>query len=135
MVSKSIIFLVKSFLGNFYRNLATFIWSHCRPDTFAVLTVRQYRVCYKQSFLTKMPSKCKKLIAIPKKAFNSVPKVSLHHRVSFAVSNIIRRFSFSTRRVCYRKVFSWKTSSKGTTIAQWIRLCLPSFNPLRNQLN
>ena len=28
-VSKSIIFLVKSFLGNFYRYLAIFIWSHC----------------------------------------------------------------------------------------------------------
>ena len=27
-VSKSIIFLVKSFLGNFYRHLAIFIWSH-----------------------------------------------------------------------------------------------------------
>ena len=27
-VSKSIIFLVKSFLGNFYRHLATFYWSH-----------------------------------------------------------------------------------------------------------
>ena len=29
MVSKSIIFLVISFLGNFYRNLAIFFWSHC----------------------------------------------------------------------------------------------------------
>ena len=27
-VSKSLIFLMKSFLGNFYRNLATFYWSH-----------------------------------------------------------------------------------------------------------
>ena len=27
-VSKSFIFLVKSFLGNFYRHLAIFIWSH-----------------------------------------------------------------------------------------------------------
>ena len=27
-VSKSLIFLVKSFLGNFYRNLVTFYWSH-----------------------------------------------------------------------------------------------------------
>ena len=27
-VSKSIIFLVKSFLGNFYRHLAIFFWSH-----------------------------------------------------------------------------------------------------------
>ena len=26
---KSIIFIVKSFLGNFYRQLAIFIWSHC----------------------------------------------------------------------------------------------------------
>ena len=26
---KSFIFLVKSFLGNFYRHLATFNWSHC----------------------------------------------------------------------------------------------------------
>ena len=28
-MSKSIIFLVKSFLGNFYRHLAIFFWSHC----------------------------------------------------------------------------------------------------------
>ena len=28
-MSKSIIFLVKSFLGKFYRNLAIFFWSHC----------------------------------------------------------------------------------------------------------
>ena len=28
-VSKTLIFLVKSFLGNFYRHLATFYWSHC----------------------------------------------------------------------------------------------------------
>ena len=27
-VSKSIIFLVKSLLGNFYRHLVTFFWSH-----------------------------------------------------------------------------------------------------------
>ena len=27
-VSKPIIFLVKSFLGNFYRHLAIFFWSH-----------------------------------------------------------------------------------------------------------
>ena len=27
-VSKSLIFLMKSFLGNFYRHLATFYWSH-----------------------------------------------------------------------------------------------------------
>ena len=29
-VSKSIIFLVKSFLGNFDRHLAIFFWSHCQ---------------------------------------------------------------------------------------------------------
>ena len=28
-VSKSFIFLVKSFLGNFYRHLGIFLWSHC----------------------------------------------------------------------------------------------------------
>ena len=28
-VSKSFIFLVKSYSGNFYRHLAIFIWSHC----------------------------------------------------------------------------------------------------------
>ena len=28
-VSKPIIFLVKSFLGKFYRHLAIFFWSHC----------------------------------------------------------------------------------------------------------
>ena len=34
MVSKSIIFLVKSFLGNFYRHLAIFIWSHWLAFSF-----------------------------------------------------------------------------------------------------
>ena len=28
-VSKSLFFLVKSFIGNFYRHLAAFYWSHC----------------------------------------------------------------------------------------------------------
>ena len=28
-VSKSLIFLIKSFLGNFYKHLAIFYWSHC----------------------------------------------------------------------------------------------------------
>ena len=32
-VSKPFIFLMKSFLGNFYRHLATFYWSHCRKVT------------------------------------------------------------------------------------------------------
>ena len=32
-VSKSLIFLVKSFLGNFYRHLATFYWSHCSLES------------------------------------------------------------------------------------------------------
>ena len=34
-VSKSIMFLVKSFLGNFYSHLAIFFWSHCWQDEFA----------------------------------------------------------------------------------------------------
>ena len=33
-VSKSFIFLVKSFLGNFYRHKATFYWSHCTYASF-----------------------------------------------------------------------------------------------------
>ena len=33
-VLKSLIFLVESFLGNFYRHLATFYWSHCLHVTF-----------------------------------------------------------------------------------------------------
>ena len=33
-MSKSIIFLVKTFLGIFYRHLAIFIWSHCLVGTF-----------------------------------------------------------------------------------------------------
>ena len=35
-VSKSIIFQVKSFLGNFYRYLATFYWSHCKKGSWLV---------------------------------------------------------------------------------------------------
>ena len=33
-MSKSIIFLVKSLLANFYRHLAIFIWSHCYLPTY-----------------------------------------------------------------------------------------------------
>ena len=33
-MSKSLIFLVKSFLGNFYRHWATFYWSHWFPLIF-----------------------------------------------------------------------------------------------------
>ena len=32
-VSKSIIFVAKQFLGNFYRHLANFFWSHCPIPT------------------------------------------------------------------------------------------------------
>ena len=42
MVSKSFIFLVKSFLGNFYRHLAIFIWSHCRQDSKLLDLWRKY---------------------------------------------------------------------------------------------
>ena len=37
-VPHSFIFLVKSFLGNFYRHLAIFIWSHCLGRTILVRT-------------------------------------------------------------------------------------------------
>ena len=44
-VSKSFIFLVKSFLGNFYRHLATFYWSHwvwgTKKNNFEPLTILQ----------------------------------------------------------------------------------------------
>ena len=36
-VSKSFIFLVKSFLGNFYRHLTTFYWSHWLSPTYLEL--------------------------------------------------------------------------------------------------
>ena len=43
-VSKSFISLVKSFLGNFYKHLAIFIWSHCPCYTaLTVLLVRRSR--------------------------------------------------------------------------------------------
>ena len=38
-VSKSFIFLVKSFLGNFYRHLATFYWSHWVSDLAKISTI------------------------------------------------------------------------------------------------
>ena len=42
-VSKSLIFLVKSFLGNFYRHLATFYWSHwSEPENVNILRKRMY---------------------------------------------------------------------------------------------
>ena len=44
-ISKSFIFLVKSYLGNFYRHLAIFIWSHCPWLTTANQNVLlQFRV-------------------------------------------------------------------------------------------
>ena len=39
-VSKSFIFLVKSFLGNFYRHLAIFIWSQCELFTIKEIDKR-----------------------------------------------------------------------------------------------
>ena len=39
-VSKSFIFLVKSFLGNFYRHLAIFIWSQCELFTIKEMDIR-----------------------------------------------------------------------------------------------
>ena len=33
-ISKSFILLAKSFMGNFYRHLATFYWSHYPQDAF-----------------------------------------------------------------------------------------------------
>ena len=38
-VSKSFIFLVKSFLGNFYRHLAIFFWSNCQCYFVSILTL------------------------------------------------------------------------------------------------
>ena len=40
-VSKTLIFLVNSFLGNFDRHFATFYWSHClsREDQFDQVVV------------------------------------------------------------------------------------------------
>ena len=37
--SKSSIFLVKSFLGNFYRHLVMFFWSHCSSASFFILSL------------------------------------------------------------------------------------------------
>ena len=48
-VSKSFIFLVKSFLGNFYRHLAIFIWSHW------ILTLH-FTTCKISCFIFFLPS-------------------------------------------------------------------------------
>ena len=42
MMSKSLIFLVKSFLVNFYRHLATFYWSHCLSLSFHLSVTYTY---------------------------------------------------------------------------------------------
>ena len=39
--SKTFIFLVKSFLGNFYRHLATFFWSHWTTTTTVIRRLRR----------------------------------------------------------------------------------------------
>ena len=41
-VSKSIMFLVKSYLGNFYSHLAIFFWSHCLPTIITYHNTSQY---------------------------------------------------------------------------------------------
>ena len=41
-VSKSLIFLVRSFLGNFYRHLATIYWSHWTHNITILSSKRQY---------------------------------------------------------------------------------------------
>ena len=41
-LSKSFIFLLKSFLGNFYRHLAIFIWSHCLQVKFQLYDEDRY---------------------------------------------------------------------------------------------
>ena len=56
-MSKSIIFLVKSFLGNFYRHLAIFFWSHwvCNERTFpkADIRLRKLTFCTPSVFYRK----------------------------------------------------------------------------------
>ena len=48
-VSKSILFLVKSFLGNFYRHSVIFFWSHCiLPSVWAFILPRKWY--YKNHF-------------------------------------------------------------------------------------
>ena len=41
-VSKFFIFLVKSFLGNFYRHLAIFFWSHCCCCTLYIVVLYRF---------------------------------------------------------------------------------------------
>ena len=44
-VLKSIIFIVKSFLGNFYRHLAIFIWSHWLVGGYKVIHNEKVLIC------------------------------------------------------------------------------------------
>ena len=51
-LSKSIIFLVKSFLGNFYRHLAIFFWSHCSQAKPGALVIVRERFWKKSTALS-----------------------------------------------------------------------------------
>ena len=60
-VSKSIFFLVKPFLGNFYRHLAIFFWSHwssLSPFTFSFFFVLIFSTFVKQNQQKKFSLLC-----------------------------------------------------------------------------
>ena len=76
-MSKSLIFLVKSFLGNFYRHLAIFFWSHwsTRFKKFWIINFKNIVVDVIKKFLTRV-------VTLP---FNLFSDCLVHSRLPLAI--------------------------------------------------
>ena len=79
-MSKSLIFLVKTFLGNFYRHLATFCWSHWPHSNNTNDKIKQF---------------CTKLEGLQNIGYQSEPNINLCRdpelqRVEFGSKNVER---------------------------------------------
>ena len=114
-VSKSIILLVKSFLGNFYRHLIIFFWSHCSHSQ----TKAQNVISLSHSFTH-----------IPSLSFSSLSLVSTLSRELISLKwQFISLFTFSSSRYRLRCstyslcLYLWTTLnsfSLGLSLSLWV---------------
>ena len=116
-VSKSIIFLVKSFLGNFYRHLATFFWSHWqqpKQEPIVVVVVERLRFILKCNRASKR-ARCQPI------DLSSNKKSSCHFN-SWSCGALTAGgwlASRSQRQRTYRIFLRWKTELTGS-LAGWL---------------
>ena len=94
MMSKSLIFLVKSFLVNFYRHLATFYWSHCLSLSFHLSVTYTY-------YLSLSLSLCKNWRLLQNLFLSLLPKnwfwdMNLHGAVFALFSTSVALIRFFT---------------------------------------